>query len=216
MQLEMEQLVSQQHCTAQSSTRQGRLFVLSAPSGTGKDTVINTLKQQGMDFYIVPSVTTRAPRPGESEGNPYHFVSQETFDRLVEQGELLEHAKVHGHWYGQPLKPIRDNLSAGRDVLLKIDVKGAATIRSKVAGAIFIFLIPGSLDELVQRLTDRQTETKEELQRRLAAARAELAEQSQYDYVICNRQGHLQEAADYLRAIMMAEHCRVRPRKIEI
>ena len=216
MQLEMEQLVSQLHCTAQSSNRQGLLFVLSAPSGTGKDTVINTLKQQGMDFYIVPSVTTRAPRPGESEGNPYHFVSQETFDRLVEQGELLEYAKVHDNWYGQPLKPIRDNLAAGRDVLLKIDVKGAATIRSKVAGAIFIFLIPGSLDELVQRLTDRQTETEEELQRRLADARAELAEQSLYDYVIRNRQGHLQEAVDYLRAIMMAEHCRVHPRKIEI
>src|SRR5947209_9622231 len=216
MQLEMEQLVSQQHCTAQSSTRQGRLFVLSAPSGAGKDTVINTLKQQGMDFYIVPSVTTRAPRPGESEGNPYHFVSQETFDRLVEQGELLEHAKVHGHWYGQPLKPIRDNLSAGRDVLLKIDVKGAATIRSKVAGAIFIFLIPGSLDELTQRLTGRQTETEEELERRLADARKELAEQHWYDYLITNRNGHLQEAVDCLRAIMLAEHCRVHLRNINI
>lgn len=86
MQLEMEPLVSQQHRTTQSSTRQALLFVLSAPSGTGKDTVINALKQQGMDFYVVPSVTTRAPRPGESEGNPYHFVSQETFNRLVDQG----------------------------------------------------------------------------------------------------------------------------------
>ena len=216
MQLEMEPLVSQQHRTAQSSTRQALLFVLSAPSGAGKDTVINTLKQQGMDFYVVPSVTTRAPRPGESEGNPYHFVSQETFDRLVEQGELLEHAKVHGNWYGQPRKPIRDNLAAGRDVLLKIDVKGAATIRSKVPNAIFIFLIPGSLEELAQRLSARQTETEEELQRRLADARAELAEQHWYDYVIRNQQGHLQEAVDYLRAIMMAEHCRVHPRKFVI
>src|SRR5258708_32400884 len=128
MQLEMEQLVSQQHCTAQSSNRQGLLFVLSAPAGKGKDTVINMLKQQGRDFYIVPSVTTRAPRPGESEGNPYHFVSQEKFDRLVEKGELLEHGKVHGNWYGQPLKPIRDNLSPGRAVLLKIDVTGPAPI----------------------------------------------------------------------------------------
>lgn len=216
MQLEMEPLVSQQHRTAQSSTRQALLFVLSAPSGAGKDTVINTLKQQGMDFYVVPSVTTRAPRPGESEGNPYHFVSQETFDRLVDQGELLEHAKVHGNWYGQPRKPIRDNLAAGRDVLLKIDVKGAATIRSKVPNAIFIFLIPGSLEELAQRLAARQTETEEELQRRLADARAELAEQHWYDYVIYNQQGHLQEAVDYLRAIMMAEHCRVHPRKFVI
>lgn len=216
MQLEMEPLVSQQHRTAQSSTRQALLFVLSAPSGTGKDTVINALKQQGMDFYVVPSVTTRAPRPGESEGNPYHFVSQETFNRLVDQGELLEHAKVHGNWYGQPRKPIRDNLAAGRDVLLKIDVKGAATIRSKVPDAIFIFLIPGSLEELAQRLAARQTETEEELQRRLADAHAELAEQHWYDYVIYNQQGHLQEAVDYLRAIMMAEHCRVHPRKFVI
>src|SRR5258706_15889929 len=107
MKLETELFVSQQQQPAQSTTRQGLLFVLSAPSGAGKDTVIYTLKQQGMDFYIVPSVTTRAPRPGESEGNPYHFLSQETFDRLVEQGELLEHAKGHGHWDGKPLKPIR-------------------------------------------------------------------------------------------------------------
>src|SRR6266581_7757450 len=218
MQLETELFVSQQQrpASTQSSTRQGLLFVLSAPSGAGKDTVINTLKQKGLDFYVVPSVTTRAPRPGESEGNPYHFVSQETFERMVSQNELLEYANVHGNWYGQPRKLIRDNLSAGRDVLLKIDVKGAATIRSKVSDAIFIFLIPGSLDELTQRLEDRQTETEEELQRRLADARKELAEQHWYDYLITNRDGHLQEAVDCLRAIMLAEHCRVHLRNINI
>src|SRR5438270_493572 len=103
MQPETEQFVSQnqQHASAQSSTRQGLLFVLSAPSGTGKDTVISALKQQGMNFYVVPSVTTRSPRSGESEGNPYHFVDQETFERMVSQGELLEYANVHGNWYGQ-------------------------------------------------------------------------------------------------------------------
>src|SRR6266705_6411029 len=218
MQLEKELFVSQQQrpASTQSSTRQGLLFVLSAPSGTGKDTVINTLKQQGMDFYVVPFITTRAPRPGESEGNPYHFVSQETFERLVSQHELLEYANVHGNWYGQPRKPIRDNLSAGRDVLLKIDVKGAATIHSKIPEAIFIFLIPGSLEELTQRLIDRQTETEEELQRRLADARKELAEQHWYDYLVTNRDGHLQEAVDCLRAIMLAEHCRVHLRNINI
>ncbi len=218
MQLETEQFVSQnqQLASAQSSTRQGLLFVLSAPSGAGKDTVINTLKQQGMDFYVVPSVTTRTPRPGESEGHPYHFISKETFEQLVSQNELLEYANVHGNWYGQPRKLIRDHLSAGRDVLLKIDVKGAATIRSKVSDAIFIFLIPGSLEELTQRLTGRQTETEEELRRRLADARKELAEQHWYDYLITNRDGHLQEAVDCLRAIMLAEHCRVHPRKIDV
>ena len=218
MQLETEQFVSQnqQHASAQSSTRQGLLFVLSAPSGAGKDTVINMLKQQGMDFYVVPSVTTRTPRPGESEGHPYHFISKETFEQLVSQNELLEYANVHGNWYGQPRKLIRDTLSAGRDVLLKIDVKGAATIRSKVSDAIFIFLIPGSLEELTQRLAGRQTETEEELRRRLADARKELAEQHWYDYLITNRDGHLQEAVDCLRAIMLAEHCRVHPRNIDV
>ena len=218
MQLETEQFVSQnqQLASAQSSTRQGLLFVLSAPSGAGKDTVINMLKQQGMDFYVVPSVTTRTPRPGESEGHPYHFISKETFEQLVSQNELLEYANVHGNWYGQPRKLIRDTLSAGRDVLLKIDVKGAATIRSKVSDAIFIFLIPGSLEELTQRLTGRQTETEEELRRRLADARKELAEQHWYDYLITNRDGHLQEAVDCLRAIMLAERCRVHPRNIDV
>jgi guanylate kinase len=218
MQLETEQLVSQnqQRASAQSSTHQGLLFVLSAPSGTGKDTVIHALKQKGMNFYVVPSITTRTPRPGESEGNPYHFVSQEIFEHMVSQGELLEYANVHGNWYGQPRKPIRDNLSAGRDVLLKIDVKGAATIKKKVPDAIFIFLIPSSLEELSQRLTDRQTETEEELQRRLADARKELAEQHWYDYLVKNRDGHLQEAVDCLRAIMSAEHCRVHIRNINI
>jgi guanylate kinase len=218
MQPETEQFVSQNqhHASAQSSTRHGLLFVLSAPSGTGKDTVIHALKQQGMNFYVVPSIATRSPRPGESEGNPYHFVSQESFERMVSQDELLEYANVHGNWYGQPRKLIRDNLSAGRDVLLKIDVKGAATIRSKVQDAIFIFLIPGSLDELTQRLAGRQTESEEELQRRLTDARKELAEQHWYDYLVTNRDGHLQEAVDCLRAIMLAEHCRVHVRHINI
>src|SRR5438105_2786747 len=194
MQLETESSVSQQDRTPPSSqAKQGLLFVLSAPSGTGKDSVINALKQQGIDFYVVASVTTRSPRPGESEGNPYHFVSEEEFKQLIAQDELLEYANVHGNWYGQPRKPIRDNLSAGRDVLLKIDVKGAATIRSKVPEAVFIFLVTGSLEELAQRLAERQTETPEELQRRLVDAQAELAEQHWYDYVVINRQGHLQE-----------------------
>ena len=217
MQLETEQAVSQQDQTQPSSEpKQGILFVLSAPSGTGKDSVINALKQQGMDIYVVPSVTTRAPRVGESEGNPYHFISEEEFQQLVAQDELLEYANVHGNWYGQPRKEIRDNLRAGRDVLLKIDVQGAATIRHKVPQAVFIFLVPGSPEELALRLTERKTETEAERLRRLADARDELAQQSWYDYVIVNRQDHLQEAVDRLRAVILAEHSRTHPRHIEI
>src|SRR5712692_7018415 len=184
MQLEMEPLVSQKHRTTQSSTRQALLFVLSAPSGTGKDTVINALKEQGMNFYVVSSVTTRAPRPGESEGHPYHFISREAFEQLIANNELLEYANVHGNWYGQPRRPIRDNLQAGRDVLLKIDVQGAATVRSKVPQAIFIFLLPASLEELTLRLNERSTETREQLERRLADARTELTEKYWYDYLV--------------------------------
>ena len=216
MQLEMERQMSQQQGTSPPSPRQGLLFVLSAPSGTGKDTVINTARAQGMDFFVVPSVTTRQPRPGESEGNPYHFVSKETFEELEGKGELLEYANVHGNWYGQPRQPIRDNLNAGRDVLLKIDVKGAATIRKIVPGAIFIFLVPESMDELATRLENRNTETEEERKRRLEDANIELAEQDWYDYVITNRQGHAEEAAEKLRAIMIAEHSRVHPRQVTI
>jgi len=217
MQLETEQTVSQQPRTPQSTPtpRQGLLFVLSAPSGTGKDTVINALKQQA-DFYLVASVTTRSPRVGESEGNPYYFISKQEFEQLITHNELLEYANVHGNWYGQPLKPIRDNLRAGRDVLLKIDVQGAATVRKKVPGAIFIFLVPDSLEELAQRLTKRQTETETERQRRLADAENELAEKDWYDYVITNRQGHLKEAVELLRAIMLAEHARTHPRHVTI
>ncbi|HZS78927.1 MAG TPA: guanylate kinase [Ktedonobacteraceae bacterium] len=214
MQLEMEPVAPQQAIAPLA--RQGLLFVLSAPSGTGKDTIINAAKAQGMDFYVVPSVTTRAPRPGESEGNPYHFVSMETFEQLVGRDELLEYANVHGNWYGQPRQPIRDNLRAGRDVLLKIDVKGAATIRNKVPQAIFIFLVPESPEDLVRRLARRNTETPEQLQRRLEDARVELAEQHWYDYVIVNREGHVQEAVEKLRAIMIAEHCRVHPRHVKV
>ena len=215
MQLETEQTVSQQPDTSVAPST-GLLFILSAPSGTGKDTVINALKEQGMDFYVVPSVTTRPPRPGESEGNPYHFVTEEKFKQMIEADELLEYANVHGNWYGQPRKVIRDNLRAGRDVLLKIDVQGAATIRQKVPQAIFIFLVPSSLEELTQRLATRHTETEEERLRRLADAREELTQQYWYDYAVLNRQGHLQEAVDQLRAIMLAEHARTHPRHIDI
>jgi guanylate kinase len=216
MQLETQPTVPQKDGTSQQSLKQGLLFVLSAPSGTGKDTVISALKAQGMDVYVVSSVTTRAPRPGESDGNPYYFVSQEQFDHMIAHNELLEYANVHGNWYGQPLQQIKDSLQAGRDVILKIDVQGAATVRKKLPNAIFVFLVPGSAEELVERLTTRGTETEEERQRRLNDARIELKQKDYYDYVVENRQGRLQDAVERLRAIIVAEHCRTRPRYVDM
>ena len=216
MQIEITQATSRPDETTPTSTSQGLLFVLSAPSGAGKDTVIQTLLSQGDDFFVVPSVTTRAPRPGESEGQPYYFVDQARFEQMVANHELLEHAYVHGNWYGQPRQPIRDNLQAGRDVLLKIDVQGATAIRRLIPQAIFLFLHPGSSEELAQRLEARKTETAEEVQLRLVNAQAELAEQHWYDYLIFNRHDRLQEAVNDVRAIMRAEHCRVTPRNISL
>ncbi len=214
MQLETQMPLAHQDHVPPS--KQGLLFVLSAPSGAGKDSVIKALKEKGMDFHVVASVTTRAARPGESEGNPYYFVTKEVFDRMVANDELLEYANVHGNWYGQPLQQIKEHLRRDRDVLLKIDVQGAATVRKKLPGAIFIFLVPGSVEELVERLTNRQTETEAERQRRLADAQTELAQRKYYDYVIENRQGRLEEAVEDLRAIMRAEHCRTMPRYVEL
>ena len=216
MQLETESTLPQEEVMTPHSLKQGLLFVLSAPSGTGKDTVINALKRRKMDFHVVSSVTTRAPRPGESDGNPYYFVDSETFERMIANNELLEYANVHGNWYGQPMQQIKENLEAGRDVLLKIDVQGAATVRKKLPDAIFIFLVPGSLDELVQRLAARDTETEEERRVRLNNARNELAQRDQYEYVVENRQGKQAEAAENLRAIILAEHCRTRPRYVRM
>jgi guanylate kinase len=190
--------------------------VLSAPSGTGKDSVIQALKEKGMDFHVVASVTTRAPRSGESEGSPYYFIGLEAFERMVNHNELLEHANVHGNWYGQPTQQITENLRQGRDVLLKIDVQGARTVRQKLPGAIYIFLVPGSIDELIDRLTNRQTETAAERKRRLDDAEIELSQRKYYDYVIVNRQGQLDDAVENLHAIIRAEHCRTQPRYVEI
>lgn len=214
MQTEISRVEAQAEMTP--GPRQGLLFVLSAPSGTGKDTVITALKEQGMDFHVVISVTTRAPRIGESDGKPYYFIHKDAFDQMVANDELIEFANVHGNWYGQPLQQIRENLRLGHDVLLKIDVQGAATVRQKVPGATFIFLVPGSVDELATRLTHRQTETHQEQERRLHDARFELAQQHHYNYIVVNRQGQLQSAVDDLRAIMRAEHCRTTQQTVNV
>lgn len=202
--------------TSQQSVTPGLLFVLSAPSGTGKDTVIRRLKEQGLPIHVSISVTTRAPRPGEINGVHYHFISRDEYNHLLANDELLEHAEVHGNWYGVPRRPVREWLAAGEDVLLKIDVQGAATVRQKIPQAIFIFLAPQSIDELNQRLNARRSETQADRARRLADASYELAQQQWYDYRVINRQGRLNEAVEKVKAIITAEHCRVQLRHVEV
>lgn len=194
----------------------GLLFVLSAPSGTGKDTVIRRLREQGVPIHVSVSVTTRAPRPNEIDGVHYHFISREEYEDLLAQDELLEHAEVHGNWYGVPRKPARAWLATGEDVLLKIDVQGASTVRKKVPNAIFIFLAPESIDDLNRRLIARHSETPAERARRLADASKELKQQVWYDYLVVNRHGRLDEAVEQVKAIITAEHCRVQKRYAQI
>jgi guanylate kinase len=202
--------------TSQPEVAPGLLLVLSAPSGTGKDTVIRRLRDQRLPIRVAVTVTTRAPRPGEIDGVHYYFVSHEEYQRMLASDELLEHAEVHGNWYGVPRRPVREWLAAGEDVLLKIDVQGAATVRQKVPQAIFIFLAPQSVEELAGRLNARSSETEAERARRLADASYEIAQQTWYDYRVVNRQGYLNEAVEKVKAIIIAEHCRVHLRHAQV
>lgn len=192
------------------------LLVLSGPSGVGKTTVTKALVDQGWPGHVVVTATTRRPRAGEIDGIHYHFRTPEQFQRMLEEGELLEHAEVHGNWYGVPATPVREKLVAGRDVILTIDPQGAQTIRDRVRGAVFVFLAPESLDELVERVEARGTETPEQKTLRLLNAEREMAELPKYDYLIINRHDRQAEAVEHLRAIMRAEHCRVAPRRPQV
>ncbi len=189
------------------------LVVLSGPSGVGKTTITKALVEQGWTGHVMVTVTTRRPRPDEIDGIHYHFRTPQAFQRMIERGELLEYAEVHGNWYGVPAGPVREQLAAGRDVILTIDPQGAQTIRTRTSGAVFIFLAPESPHELVERVKARDQDSPEQRTLRLLNAEREMAEMPKYDYLIINRQDHLAEAVDQLKAILCAEHSRVHPRR---
>jgi guanylate kinase len=193
------------------------VFVLSGPSGVGKSTLIERLKRD--NFPITPGVTatTRPPRPDEEDGVHYYFLAEATYDELLAREEFLEHAVVHNLYrYGIPLRGLREALRRGRDVILAPDVQGASTLRWKLPNAITIFLRPASLEELEPRLAARATESPAERRIRLATAEREMQRVSEYDYVIVNRRGRLDEAVNDLKAIITAERLRVCPRIVTL
>ena len=192
------------------------LVVISGPSGVGKDAAIERLRRLDRPWHFVTTATTRVPRPGERDGVDYIFLDEGTFLDMRSRGQLLESARYSGHWYGVPLSQVQDALSAGKDVFLKIDVQGAETVRELAPGALFIFLTPGSFQELAGRLASRQTEGPVETQRRLEIARQELAQVCRYDYCVVNRDGELEQAVADIEAIITAEKCRVRPRRVHL
>jgi guanylate kinase len=192
------------------------LFVLSGPSGVGKDTVITALKQQNIPLHFTVTLTTRIKRPDEIEGINYHFVSLSQFEELQHRGALLEWAIVHGNCYGTPLDQVREALLGGKDVLLKIDVQGAAKVKEQVPDAVFIFLAPPSLEALTPRLVNRGTESPQERTRRLRDAVEEVRQWAAYDYVVVNQEGRVDEAVERIKSIIVAEKCRAHPRHIAL
>jgi len=192
------------------------LIVISGPSGVGKDAVLNRLKATEHQMRFIITMTTRARRPREVDGVDYTFVTSEVFENLKQKHELLESANVYGNWYGPPKQPVREALKAGKDAVIKVDVQGAATIKKIIPDAIFIFLMPPSLDELESRLRQRYTEKPPELAIRLKAAANEIKKVAEFDYVVVNHKDNLNVAVEEIKAIITAEKCRVKPRNISI
>ncbi|MET8679912.1 guanylate kinase [Streptomyces sp. NPDC004647] len=166
--------------------RRPRLTVLSGPSGVGKSTVVAHMRKAHPEVWLSVSATTRKPRPGERHGVQYFFVDDEEFDKLVANGELLEWAEFAGNRYGTPRRAVLDHLEAGQPVLLEIDLQGARLVRESMPEAQLVFLAPPGWEELVRRLTGRGTEPPEVIERRLAAAKVELAAESEFDTTLVN------------------------------
>lgn len=186
--------------------RKGLLILISGPSGTGKGTVCDLLRQKHPEISYSISATTRQPRPGEQDGVNYFFYTKEKFREMIDQGQLLEWAEVYGNFYGTPKQKVLDRLDAGEDILLEIDTQGALNVMKVMPEGLFIFLLPPSLEELAARLKGRGTETEESLHRRLGAAVDEIKLATKYRYVVVNDK--VEDAEETIANIIEAEHHR--------
>jgi guanylate kinase len=192
------------------------LIVLSGPSGVGKDAVLNRMRELKRPFHYVVTATTRRKRAGEINGRAYHFVSQERFKEMIDQHQLLEWAEVYGNRYGVPKAEIAAALARGMDVIVKVDVQGATTIKGLLPQAVFIFLMPPSAEAQEQRLRKRHSESPSDLALRLERAEQEIERLSIFDYVITSHQHRLDEVVLQIDAVVTAERCRVKPRIVEL
>ena len=190
------------------------LIVLSGPSGAGKDAVLTRMKELGYPLEYITTLTTRPRRANERDNVDYHFISMGSFQRMISRQELLEWANVYGNWYGVPREVVKQALDKGQDVIVKVDVQGAATIKKILPQAVFIFLMPPSTEKLAVRLKQRHTESAFDLALRLKTAEEEIKQLPLFDYVVVNKQDEIDLAASDIKAIITAEKCRVIPGEI--
>jgi guanylate kinase len=189
------------------------VVVISGPSGVGKDAVLQTLRKKHLPFHIVVTATTRPPRPGEQDGVDYFFISRERFEAMMANDDLIEHALVYQDYKGIPKQQVRQAIASGKDVILRVDVQGAARVRAICPEAVLIFLVPEDEDEWMQRLKGRASETEESLRLRMDTARQEVARIGEFDYIVVNSHGKLEQAVETILNIIDTEHHRVEPRK---
>lgn len=192
------------------------LIVISGPSGVGKDSIVQRMKEREFPFHFVVTATTRARRENEVHGRDYWFVSKEEFARMIEENELIEYAIVYGDYKGIPKAQVREALDSGKDVVMRLDVQGAETVRKLAPEALLIFITCENEEELERRLRERKTESADSLALRIATARKEFQRLDAFDYVIVNQDFHLDDTVEKVRAIIAAEHLRVHQRKVNL
>lgn len=196
--------------------KQPLLIVISGPSGVGKDSAVQRMKARGLPIHFVVTATTRPQRENEQHGVDYFFVSREEFAEMIENDDLIEYAIVYGDYKGIPKSQVEEALASGTDVVMRVDVQGAQTIRKLYHEALLIFLSTRTEEELVRRLEQRKTESPEDLKLRIATARKEMLKVDLFDYYVINVEDRLDDAVNTIIAIIHAEHHRVEPRKVNL
>ena len=186
--------------------RQGILFVISGPAGSGKGTVVNALLKNHPELKLSISATTRNPRPGEINGVHYYYISKEEFEGRIERGEMLEYATYSGNYYGTPQKEVLESMANGTDVILEIEVDGAMQVKKKIENSVTIMLTPPNKEVLEARLRGRGTETEDVIKWRLSRAKEEIKLMPEYDYSVVNEDGGVEKCAEQIYSIITAEH----------
>ena len=202
--------------TAHRHSEHPLVVVLSGPSGVGKDATIARIKQTGVKFHYVVTATTRDKRPGEADGVDYYFLGRDDFMKKIKRHDFIEYAEVYGNYYGVPKNEIRQALQKGQDVIIKVDVQGATTLKKKIADAVFIFLLPPSLEDLLERLKSRNADSEFAVNTRIRKAEAELEHLPLFDYCVINYNNNLDRTAEAVAGIIKAEKFRVKPRVVTL